>query len=178
MIKIKSKTGKEIIVRSPEMGDLEELLTMSNELIKEDTFMHLPGEAVKKGATEKWLKEAIKNSIIGNEIFLFAFSGEKLIGTCGIKKSEYKNRQPHLGTLGISIRKDFRDKGIGVKLIEIILKEAKQRGLKLVKLGVYANNERGIHVYEKLGFKKYGKLPKAVLYQGKYIDDILMHKEL
>ena len=48
----------------------------------------------------------------------------------------------------IYIESDFRNKGIGTKIIKEILQEN-----KVVYLWVYKENEKAISLYKKLGFK-------------------------
>ncbi|MGC8628855.1 MAG: GNAT family N-acetyltransferase [Candidatus Micrarchaeia archaeon] len=48
----------------------------------------------------------------------------------------------------------------------------------MIELEVYANNPAARHLYEKLGFVEAGKLPKAAVFKGEYVDSILMYKEL
>ncbi|MDX1993449.1 MAG: GNAT family protein [bacterium] len=50
------------------------------------------------------------------------------------------------------------------------------RTLKLhrIELTVYDFNERAIHVYEKIGFKREGVLRDALLYDGEFHDAIIM----
>lgn len=50
--------------------------------------------------------------------------------------------------------------------------------LKILTLEVYSTNKRAIHVYEKLGFKETGRIPKGLFRNGKYIDQVVMVKEL
>ena len=64
-------------------------------------------------------------------------------------------------------------------MMKITLAEGKKLpSLQMVTLGVYANNPRAIHLYKKLGFKNYGTVPKAIHHKGKYVDEILMYKNL
>jgi len=59
-----------------------------------------------------------------------------------------------------------------------IVKEAQRVGLKVLVLSVFATNERGIHVYEKVGFVQTGRVPKKHFKEGKCIDEIAMAKML
>ena len=43
---------------------------------------------------------------------------------------------------------------------------------------MFSNNERARHVYEKVGFKETGRIPKGLYRNGKFIDDVIMVKEL
>ena len=50
--------------------------------------------------------------------------------------------------------------------------------LKILTLGVFSLNIPAKRLYEKFGFMEYGRLPKALFYQGKYIDQIYMYKNV
>ena len=50
-------------------------------------------------------------------------------------------------------------------------------GIKLFSLEVFAVNDLAIRMYEKFGFKEFGRLPKAILYKGEYVDEIYMYRE-
>ncbi|KAF0242512.1 MAG: acetyltransferase [bacterium] len=52
--------------------------------------------------------------------------------------------------------KDYIGKGIGAKLMQASIKEAKDRGFDCLWLGVWERNERAILFYEKWGFNKVG----------------------
>jgi RimJ/RimL family protein N-acetyltransferase len=51
-------------------------------------------------------------------------------------------------------------------------------GLKMVELYVFSTNERAMHLYEKVGFRVTGKIPKEICRRGTFIDHIIMVKEL
>ena len=52
-------------------------------------------------------------------------------------------------------------------------------GFEQLELGVYSDNARAIHLYEKFGFERYGIQPRAFkLKDGTYRDEIIMVKML
>ena len=63
-------------------------------------------------------------------------------------------------------------------MIRQALKYAHKEGIKIVKLFVFANNKRAIHLYQKLGFKKVGLLKDALKDKGRYFDEIIMAKDI
>ncbi|HEX7304343.1 GNAT family protein [Lentzea sp.] len=66
-------------------------------------------------------------------------------------------------------------KGYGTIAIRHVLDHAfTVLGLHRVELEVYAFNERAIHVYEKLGFRREGRLRDALLWDGVFHDAIVM----
>ena len=73
------------------------------------------------------------------------------------------------------VHKDFQDNDVGTALMEAIIDIA-DNWLMLVRveLTVFVDNQRAIHLYEKLGFQKEGIKKMAAIRSGKYIDEISM----
>jgi len=171
----KTKTGKEIIVRYPEIGDLAELLNFINTLSDEQTFVRYQGEhetlESEKGYLEARL-EAIKNK---KAVHLLAFIGDKLIGATDIHMLD--KTEKHIGILGISVVKDSRGEGVGTLLLDLILQEAKNElaGLKLVTLEVFSSNDIAKKLYSKMGFTEYGMLPGGISRNNSFEDSVLMY---
>jgi RimJ/RimL family protein N-acetyltransferase len=68
-----------------------------------------------------------------------------------------------------------RDKGLGTEAIRVILQHAfEDSDLNRVGLSVFEFNEQAIHAYEKLGFKREGRLRQAIRRDGRFYDAILM----
>jgi RimJ/RimL family protein N-acetyltransferase len=83
----------------------------------------------------------------------------------------------HVGEIGIAIRAGYRDIGIGTEMLRTLISQARDIGLKVLKLCVFSSNLRAKHVYEKMGFRETGRIPKEIFKNGKYIDEILMTME-
>lgn len=86
---------------------------------------------------------------------LFLMEGNTVVGWCDVIGSEYAGR----GILGIGLRKDYRDKGFGRRLMMATLRRA-FIFFEAVELCVRRSNLRAIALYEKLGFKKFFRLKK------------------
>ena len=56
----KTKTGKEILIRYPETGDLEEMLNFINELSDERTFIRYQGEHETLESEKKYLESRLE----------------------------------------------------------------------------------------------------------------------
>jgi len=50
--------------------------------------------------------------------------------------------------------------------------------LKVIVLDVYEKNLPALNLYRKMGFKEVGRIPKAIFWKGRYIDDIKMARIL
>ena len=84
----------------------------------------------------------------------------------------------HRGSLGISVEQKAWG-GLGTAMIEAALRQAKENGFAQVELGVFEDNSRARHLYEKLGFQEQGRTLRAFrLKDGTYRDEIQMVKFL
>lgn len=145
---------------------------------KEDTYILLnPNEPVSFKEEKEFLKKSIEDYKNKKKIIIGAFENHKYLGSCSIEQLE--RRQKHVGRLGIVLLKNYRSEGIGKQLAEHTINLAQKKlGLSQIILAVFANNKIGQRLYKKMGFKKYGRHPKAVLYKGQKIDEILLYKNL
>jgi len=178
--KFVSKKGKEVAIRYPKWEDLEELTRYINKLSCEDTFVTFSGEEVKKEDEAKVLSEWFYQLEMGDKVVLGCFYKEKLVGLANIDRDKSaRKRSLHVGILGISVEKEFRGEGVGYELGKVIIEEARKKigGLKILTLDVFSINNNAQNLYQKLGFKTVGHLPKTILYRGQYIDQIKMYLE-
>jgi RimJ/RimL family protein N-acetyltransferase len=96
-----------------------------------------------------------------------------VVGDINLFDIDQRNR---LASVGISIwRPEHRDHGYGSDALHALLGWAfRQLNLHRVELSVAAQNERAIHVYEKLGFVVEGRRREVAFVDGCYSDDIVM----
>jgi ribosomal protein S18 acetylase RimI-like enzyme len=171
-----SHSGKIIDLRLPQAGDETTLYTYAQELQAEDTFVLLnPAEPVTWAEEINYLKSTLDKLRAGWQIHYLAFHQGKMIGSSQVTKPG--RRKMHLGNLGISLLKDYRHDGIGEQLARLVIDEAKNKlGLTAITLEVFNNNTVAQHLYQKLGFTEYGRLPRGMLYKDGFTDAILMYK--
>lgn len=173
----KTKKEKDIVVRYLKWEDLDELTRYINKLSAEDTFVTFSGEKITKEEEGKTLANWFLAIEKGDKVVLGCFYKEKLVGLSNIDRNvNNRKRCLHVGNFGISVEKEFREEGIGFELARTIIEEAKKKikGLKIIILDVFVINEKAKKLYQKLGFKEYGRLSKGIFYKGKYIDEVKM----
>ena len=107
-----------------------------------------------KNLAEKFLKELkCKN----RETFVYEYDNEYL-GEVSIvfKKddTDYCIPQKRLYLSRIIVKKEYRNKGIGKKLMNFIIEYAKSLNYKELSLGVNLDNYNALNLYVKLGFDK------------------------
>jgi RimJ/RimL family protein N-acetyltransferase len=85
---------------------------------------------------------------------------------------------PHVAELGLMVAAGARRRGIGSALIEEAVKWAQRAGIVKLELTVFPHNEPAIALYRKLGFREEGLLKRRYLIEGRYVDAMLMARDL
>ncbi|CAM3547183.1 GNAT family N-acetyltransferase [Parendozoicomonas haliclonae] len=57
-----------------------------------------------------------------------------------------------IGILGIQIHQNYREQGLGRKLMRMALDDSRRHGFKEIELHVFSSNQRAINLYQSLGF--------------------------
>lgn len=112
-----------------------------------------------------------------NSIFLVARREKRLVGYLTIQGG-LLSRMRHVGKLEILVEQASRGKGAGEALLRSCIDWA-NRNPHLVKIGlnVFADNERAIALYRKLGFVEEGRRPREYrMADGTWRDDVLMYR--
>ncbi len=133
---------------------------------------------VLKAPPLKEVRKTVLQKIKGREIFFLALDGKKVIGWCNIRP-DIRTGTGHVGLLYMGVLREYRNRGIGAKLLETSLEHAEcVRGFESIQLEVYASNKRAIRLYRNFGFQVDGLRKKARKHKGKYEDILLMSKML
>jgi L-amino acid N-acyltransferase YncA len=168
--------GREAILDWARKKDLPEILEVVNDVIREGKYLFWTEPYTSKGQLV-WFKKNTKTGILKQDFFLIARVDGKVIGGAIVQphpQAQSTNRA-HLALYDIFISKNFRNLGLGTLLTKELVEIAKQHGVEVLQLSVYASNERAFHVYQKCGFKQAGRLTRGIKFSdGTYTDEILM----
>lgn len=80
----------------------------------------------------------------------------------------------HVGHLGMGVRREYRRRGLGRRLLEACLSRATAAGIERVELEVFSDNAAAIGLYESHGFKLEGVKVGARKLEGRCQDIHLM----
>lgn len=70
------------------------------------------------------------------------------IGCVGIRKLDGKTSE----LKRMYVKKEFRNKGIGKKLLQMVIEESKKLGYEKIQLDTISTMKEAIYLYEKFGF--------------------------
>lgn len=170
-----SKDGREVILRTPKWEDLDDFMEFINSLVEEGADI-IRDKKVTRDQEADWLGRKLALLEKEDEFDLVAEVEGKAIALSELQRK--KGCSSHVGEIGIGIGKNYRDIGIGTEMLKTLISQAKRMRLKMLNIEAFSTNERAIHVYEKVGFKKTGTRPKLFYRNGKYIDEVIMTQEL
>ena len=91
----------------------------------------------------------------GGGVQLIALSRDAVVGWCDIRRNPFEGFQ-HVGALGVGLLPEWREQGLGRRLIKATIEAARAKGVTRVELETFASNPRAIHVFELLGFSTEG----------------------
>ncbi|MBI2028930.1 GNAT family N-acetyltransferase [Candidatus Gottesmanbacteria bacterium] len=173
-----SRKNTSFYIRYPKIGDSTLMQDYINTISEEQTFIRFQGEKVTLEHETKFLNDQLEKISKNQAVLFLVFSDQKLIGISGIEMKDRTSK--HEGVFGISVAKEFRCQGIGKILMHKVLDEAVEDipQLKIITLGIFANNPAAFKMYENFGFKEFGRLPEGILHKGKYVDHVYMYKKV
>ena len=179
--RFKATNGEAVTLRTLRWEDLDSCVVFVNDLVVEKRTEPNLGVMVDTKQTREEEAEWLTSQLTGiekeNIISVVADVRGRVVGNSSVTRGSYRDTRCH-GYLGIAISRKSRDMGIGREMMRTLVKESRRAGLKTIQLEVFANNPRAIHVYEKTGFRQSGRVPKKMLRSGKFIDSIIMTREL
>ncbi len=167
--------SKQIIIRSALSEDAGPIIEYTKEVLAGSqwavTQSHEFDLTIDKEI--QWIEER-KDS--PGRLVLLALHNDEIIGLVGLENGS-RERNQHVGVLGITIRKDWRGCGLGKALLSKLLDWAKANSvIEKVALAVFSNNEAAIGLYKKMGFIEEGRRPREIKFaDNRYADDILMY---
>lgn len=122
-----------------------------------------------------WFSSIYRRVLTGDAIARVAEADGRVVGNCIVQRV---GRTPtaengHVGSLGLLVHRDHRGEGIGTALLSAAL-DASQGTFEIVRLSVFATNDRARKLYERFGFRLVGRFPQEIKRGGTYVDEDLM----
>lgn len=170
---MKLKNGKGLVIREANINDAEAMLEYLNIVGGESDNLLFGANGFRLTVEQE--KEYIE-SMNGNDNALMALGviDGQIISVAQVTTPS-NERIMHNGQLGISVKKECWSMGVGTEMMKLLIDFAKSTGvIKNISLGVKSDNEKGIKLYEKMGFEKVGIHRNFFNIDGKYFHEILM----
>ncbi|OLP56121.1 GNAT family N-acetyltransferase [Rhizobium rhizosphaerae] len=107
-----------------------------------------------------------------------AFRDGEPAGLMGLAR-EQGSKTRHRGLLiMVYVRASHRACGVGDRLIEAVIAQARAKGMRQVELMASAENPAAIGLYRRNGFQPIGTMPAGMLHEGREIDEVIMVRRI
>lgn len=107
------------------------------------------------------------------------FDGTDLVGMVGVVRGTQVKRRHRAGIWGMYVSPRARGKGTGRRLLEAAIETARSwPGVEQVHLSVTETSVEARRLYESAGFREWGREPRSVLWEGRYVEEIHLVLEL
>ena len=126
-------------------------------------------DAAPERSHESYLSRLGSGRPEGGEFTLGAWQADRLVGAVSCERDP-RAKVMHIGhVIGMMVHSDAQGLGIGRSLLDACIGEARAaRDLVMLTLNVTAGNAAAVHLYERAGFVRYGRLERAICVDGAY----------
>ncbi len=162
------------MLRSIKKSDLNGIWLNFNHVVEEGVYLPVYTPVVSDWEKNTWYQELnqARNLCLVAEDPIVG-SNNPIAGQITIENVPWEAAD-HVAILGIIIRKEYRNIGLGYALIEYAKKVALAQGKMKLILSTFTSNQQGISLYKKCGFNSVGVYKNQYLIQEKFIDELLM----
>ena len=120
---------------------------------------------------DPWSENSVASELNNDlSLWLVALEGETVVGYIGSQTAAGET-----DVMNVAVHPDHRRRGIAQILIEILIRDLKQRGSCALMLEVRASNEPAKQLYDKLGFREVGC--RKNYYRNPKEDALILRKE-
>ena len=109
-------------------------------------------------------------------IMIVAFDEGELIGTGAVSVVSGKPRFAHRREIAISVRKDYWGKGIGTKVLTLLMDYYRSFGENRFLIETWSGNHKMLGCARKLGFYEVKRIKGAHIVDGTEVDDLVLEK--
>ena len=161
-----------IIIREYQPTDAAQAMDIWNEVVREGVAFPQVDELTEQEAADFFSNQSYTgvavDSDTGEVVGLYILHPNN-VGRCG-----------HISNTSYAVRSDKRGLHIGEQLVKDSLAVGARLGFRILQFNaVVAANVHALHLYERLGFTRLGRIPQGFLMKdGHYEDIILLYIEL
>lgn len=165
-------------IRRATTEDFEQMLPIFREVIEGGDAYDFEETASDQDAFDYWFGKGVTSFVAVDDDPVSANQG-KVLGFYKIIQN-HRGRGSHVANASFMVSRETRGQGIGRKLGEDCLCQAKEMGFKAMQFNfVISTNERAMRLWKSLGFKELCRLPGAFNHKTLgYVDAVIFFQEL
>lgn len=163
--------SERLILKPIEPEDLPYLMEQRWDADLTDYIIHNPISSYNQ---QQWYEKICRNGDVAMSIFYKEKPGEKpvLLGAVGLYDFNYRHQRATWKTLRIP--KQYQGLGLAYEASAMLIEYGfNTLNLNKITSDVFPDNESILHLLERVGFKKEGRLKQHYFHQGKFKDVLI-----
>lgn len=160
------KDGTHVLLR-PMNSDDERLLVEFYSAVSEEDMRYFRHNAKDPGVIHEWCQQLDYGKILP----LLGFVKDHAVGSASLHYFEGPKR--HIGEVRLFLAKDFRKRGLGMKMLKALIDLARKQGVGILQADVIAEQTKVVKAFEALGFKSRATLDDYFLFPDGDTRDVI-----
>jgi RimJ/RimL family protein N-acetyltransferase len=162
------KDGAYVLLRPMNGGDEKHIFEFYS-AVSDDDIRYFRHYVKEPGLIHEWSERLNYSKVLP----ILAFVKDHVVGSASLHFFEGPKR--HIGEIRLFLAKDFRKRGLGMKMIRALIDIARKQGLSILMVEVFAEQTKVVKAFESLGFKSQATLDDFFLFpDGDTRDVVLM----
>jgi RimJ/RimL family protein N-acetyltransferase len=162
------KDGTYILLR-PMVADDEKCLQEFYSAVSEEDMRYFRHYVKDPSVIHNWAEQLDYSKVLP----VLAFVKDRTVGSASLHFGEGPKR--HVAEVRLFLARDFRKRGLGMKMIKALIDLARKQGLGILQAEVLAEQTKVVKAFEALGFKNQATLDDYFLFpDGDSRDVVLM----
>ncbi len=166
-----TKDARQIDVRHARVEDAKDLHENFCQVVDEAEWLPMLRPNSNRPDWAEWIQRTYTN----REVLLMATIDGNYSGHLSLQPEEWAAAR-HVARLGIIVKKEFRNIGVGKALMLAAEDAGRDQRYEKIVLSTFSSNAIARTLYESLGYRVVGYRQKHFLMPKGYIDEILMEK--
>ncbi len=165
-------TNGDLTIRLIDASDVDAFRSIRLEALRAEPSVYASSyEDWASLSTEEWLKRM-------SEPVFVAFQGDDPVGLTGLLRQRSAKMAHRATIVMVYVREGLRRTGLAGNLLDAVVDLAREIGIRQLELTVSAENPAAIRFYRREGFVDVGRIPRALLHEGREIDELVMVRRI
>jgi L-amino acid N-acyltransferase YncA len=162
------KDGAYILIRPMVSEDQPRLLEFYT-AVNEDDMRYFRHYVKDPAVIQEWCEHLDYGKVLP----ILALAKDRVVGSASLHFGEGPHR--HIGEVRLFLARDYRKRGLGMKMIRALIELARKQGVSILQAEVIAEQTKVVKAFEVLGFKSQAALDDYFLFpDGESRDVVLM----
>ncbi|MCK6539429.1 MAG: GNAT family N-acetyltransferase [Anaerolineales bacterium] len=161
------KDGAYILIR-PMVAEDEPRLMEFYASVKDDDMRYFRHYVKDPAVIHDWCE----NLDYGKVLPILAFAKDRIVGSASLHFGEGPKR--HVAEVRLFLAKDYRRRGLGMKMIRVLVDLARRQGVIILTAEVMAEQTKVVKAFEQLGFKSQATLDDYFIFPDGETRDVVL----